>query len=114
MNPYSVTPRKPLTPKQRLQSFIDAGGKCCICGGKIDAVKERWIDEHEIPLSLDGTNDKSNRGPAHERCAKVKTAKEAGERAKGRSAAERHMGAKRSKMRNPRWKKKVNGQVVER
>jgi len=116
-DPYAVTPRKPLTAKQRMKLFIARSGKCCICGWKIDGVKDRWIDEHIVPLADGGTNDLDNRGISHEACARAKTAKEAGQRAKHRSAAERHFGAKRSTMpgaRNSPWKKKLNGQTVRR
>jgi 5-methylcytosine-specific restriction protein A len=126
-SPYSVTPRKPLTPKQRLQMFLDHNGICCLCGHKIDGVRERWIDEHELALWLGSLSEEdrerlnatSNRGPAHERCATIKTAKEATDRARGRKAAERHFGAKRPKKvmqgsRRSPWKKKLNGPAVRR
>jgi len=116
-DPYSVTPRKSLTAKQRHKMFIDRSGKCCVCGGKVDGVKDRWIDEHLVPLADGGTNDLDNRGIAHETCARSKTSKEATDRAKHRSAAQRHFGAKRATMpgsRNSPWKKKMNGQVVPR
>ena len=108
--PYTVTPRKPLTAKQRLQQFIDHKGRCCLCGATIDGVRERWIDEHELSLWLEGGNELENRGVAHERCAKVKTSKEATQRARGRNFAERHLGAKRSSKplpggKNSPWKK---------
>ncbi len=108
-DPYHVTPRRPLTAKQRLKLFIAHDGKCCVCGGKI-GVHEKWIDEHKLPLWLGGTNDESNRAPAHVSCAREKTDKEATERAKGRSVAEKHYGAKKSKRPMPGsrasgWKK---------
>ena len=117
-NPYAVTSRKPLTAKQRLQLFIAEGGTCCICGGQIDGVREAW-DEHIDPLWLTGDNARANRGVAHERCARVKTSGEATTRAKVRSVAERHFGAKRPARpmpgsRRSAWKKKVNGEVIRR
>lgn len=117
-NPYSVTARKKLSAKQKLKMFLDAGGICCVCGHKIDGVREAW-DEHVDPLSRTGTNAPSNRKPAHERCARIKTAKEATERAKIQRVAEHHLGAKKSRRPMPgsklsRWKKKMNGEVVER
>lgn len=118
-NPYSVEPRKPLTDKQRLEMFIRHKGICCICHLKIDGVHEMW-DEHINPLWLDGDNSAENRAPAHVACARKKTAAEATERAKGRSVAEAHFGAKRTKTRpmpcgrRSRFKKKMDGSVVER
>lgn len=114
---YAVHPRKPLSAKQKMQMFLDHKGLCCICGEPIDGVSQAW-DEHLSPLWLNGDNSASNRGPAHERCARQKTAKEAGERAKGRSVAEKHFGARvKSRMpgnRNSIWKKKLNGETVIR
>lgn len=128
-DPYGVTPRKALTNRQRLQLLIANKGRCCICGQKIEGYRERWddydlnsipfVDEHIVPLWADGTNEFSNRGPAHERCAREKTAKEATERARVRSSAERHFGAKRPKRvmpgsRRHHLKKKLDGTVVRR
>jgi 5-methylcytosine-specific restriction protein A len=67
-----TTPRKPLTPRQRLALYEAHGGKCVLCGTKI-MPGEKFIDEHIRPLALGGSNDLSNRGPAHERCAAEKT-----------------------------------------
>jgi hypothetical protein len=66
-----TTKRKPLTPTQRLKLFEEYKGICVLCKRKINDPK--WIDEHVIPLSLGGSNDMSNRGPAHLLCAAVKT-----------------------------------------
>jgi 5-methylcytosine-specific restriction protein A len=95
-SPYSVTPRKALSSKERLDLFLFHKGVCVLCGGQI-TVSDKWIVEHVKPLHLDGTNDTDNLGPAHEICAKPKTAKEATARARGRSFIERHLGAKRPK-----------------
>lgn len=118
-DPYYVEPRKPLTPKQRLELFIRHKGICCICGGKIDGVREMW-DEHVNPLWLDGDNKAENRAPAHAKCARQKTAAEATDRAKVRSIAEKHFGAHRPKTkpmpgsRRSKWKRKMSGEVVLR
>jgi hypothetical protein len=95
-NPYAVEIRKPLTAKQKLQMFVEAGGICCVCGFKIDGVKEAW-DEHINPLWLNGDNSAPNRAPAHEKCARAKTSGEAEVRAKIRNTAEKHFGAKKPK-----------------
>jgi 5-methylcytosine-specific restriction endonuclease McrA len=119
-NPYEVARRKPLTAKQKLKMFLAHQGVCCICGGKIDATRERWIDEHIDPLWRGGSNDLSNRAPAHEKCARRKTAKEATDKAKGERIAEKAMGARTAKTRpmpcgrGSPWKKKMSGEVVPR
>jgi hypothetical protein len=117
-DPYRVEPRKPLTPKQRMELFVRHSGICCLCHNKIDGVREMW-DEHINPLWLDGDNSAENRAPAHARCAKEKTAREAKQRHKGRRIAEKHAGAHKSKRPMPgsrasKWKRKMNGEVVER
>lgn len=117
-NPYSVEPRKPLTPKQKLQMLLDAKGRCCICGGKINSVKDAW-DEHVNPLWLSGDNSAPNRAPAHAKCARDKTSKEAAVRSKIRRTAEKHQGAHRSSSpmpcgRNSSHKRKIGGRVVPR
>ena len=117
-DPYAVEPRKPLTAKQKLQMFIKAKGRCCICGGQINGVHEAW-DEHVNPLWLAGDNSAPNRAPAHAKCARAKTSVEAKERADIRRKAEKHFGAHRSSNpmpcgRKSKWKKKMDGSVVPR
>lgn len=108
-SPYTVTPRKRLSSKQRLQLFLDHRGECWLCGGKI-TTSDRWVAEHCKPLHLDGTNDLSNLRPVHEDCAQRKTSKEAKERSRGRKFIERHLGARKSAKplpggKNSPWKK---------
>jgi hypothetical protein len=117
-DPYAVTPRKTLTAKQKLKLFVDHGGICCVCGGKIDGVHEAW-DEHINPLWRGGTNDTDNRGVAHAKCARAKTSHEAGEKARGEKAAERHFGSKNTRTPMPgsrasKFKRKMNGTTVLR
>jgi 5-methylcytosine-specific restriction protein A len=68
----ATTKRKPLTPTQRLALFEAYKGLCCVCGFKIH-LGEKWIDEHLRALGLGGTNQWDNRGPAHVKCAEIKT-----------------------------------------
>lgn len=118
-NPYAVTKRKPLTDKQKLKMFLDAGGICCVCGQKINGVKEAW-DEHVLPLAVGGSNDADNRAPAHEKCAREKSAAETTLRKKAERVAEKHLGARSRKARPlpgtkaSGWKKKISGEVVRR
>lgn len=117
-DPYSVNARLKLSPKKRLQLFLEHKGMCCLCHTPIKT-GERWITEHIKPLWLDGTNDWENLAPAHEACATGKTQKEATERAKGRRIAEKHLGAHRPKTVMPGsrlspWKKKFGGGAIRR
>jgi 5-methylcytosine-specific restriction protein A len=68
----STTPRKPLTPTQRLALFERHKGICSLCSVKIRA-GEIWIDEHLRALGLGGSNAPENRGIAHKKCADAKT-----------------------------------------
>ena len=70
-----TTKRKPLTKLQRAKVFAAHNGICVICSLPVDPRKP-WIDEHIRALGLNGTNDLSNRGPAHFHCAGVKTKSE--------------------------------------
>lgn len=72
MNDVGTTPRKPLTPTQRLKLFEQHKGICALCGGEIRP-GAAWIDEHLRALGLGGTNDLENRAPVHVACAKAKT-----------------------------------------
>lgn len=72
MTDVGTTPRKPLSPRERLKLFESHGGRCVICKQPIRS-GEKWIDEHVTPLGLGGSNDMSNRGPAHIKCAEAKT-----------------------------------------
>lgn len=120
MTDVPTTPRKPLTPAQRLNLFEDHGGKCVLCGLKIRA-GERWIDEHIRALGLGGTNDPENRGPAHEKCAEVKTHDEDMPRiVKAKRIKRKHLGIKSRKSRPmlgskaSGWKKPFNGPAERR
>jgi len=118
-DPYHVTSRKPLTAKQKLKMFVEHNGICCVCGGKIDGVKQAW-DEHVDPLWRDGTNDMQNRRPVHVACARQKSADETKDRAKGQRIAEKHFGAKEKRgpampgTKRSGWKRKINGETVRR
>ncbi|KFG68669.1 HNH endonuclease [Microvirga sp. BSC39] len=114
------TPRKALTPTQRLKLFESWHGCCCICERKIQA-GEAWIDEHIRPLAMGGTNELDNRGPAHKACADAKTHGKDGDLAriaKAKRIKMRHVGIRKpSKFptsRDSRFKQKINGDLVDR
>lgn len=67
-----TTPRKPLTPTQRLALYERFKGICVLCTRKI-AAGDSWIDEHMRALGLAGSNDPDNRAPVHKACAATKT-----------------------------------------
>lgn len=113
---FYVEPRKPLTKLQRAKMFAEHNAVCCICKTKIDAPREKWIDEHMIPLSRGGNNDMDNRGPAHERCATAKTKVDKAGLAKDRRIYANHIGAKEKRKSRPMpgtkasgWRKRFDG-----
>lgn len=83
-----VEKRRPLTRIEIITLAVGQGGRCgCGCGEKLDATKERVIDEHVIPLELTGTNDLSNRALYRKPCAVKKTKADAAAIAKAKRLA---------------------------
>lgn len=120
MTTSHTTPRKALSRMQRLKLFEAHGGVCVICGQAIRG-GEKWIDEHVRALGLMGTNDMDNRGPAHVRCAEVKTREQdVPAIAKAKRVKAKHLGIKSAKSRPimgskaSGWKHKVNGDWEKR
>ena len=88
-----TTPRKPLTPRQRLKLFEKHQGICALCGLRIIA-GEKWRDEHMRALGLGGSNDPENRAPVHIRCAEAKDKKDLPAIAKAKRAKAASLGIK--------------------
>lgn len=93
--PVLPTKRKPLTKRQRVRMHDEHGSKCVVCLEPIPA-GEPFIDEHIIPLAIGGSNDASNRGPAHVGCAKIKTVRDQAVIAKSYRVRARHLGIKKT------------------
>lgn len=72
MTDAPTTRRKSMSPSRRLRIFEAHSGKCCLCGQKIDGVRDKWIVEHIRALGLAGEDEDSNCAPAHETCRRVK------------------------------------------
>lgn len=117
--PVLPTKRKPLTRRQRVKMHDEHGGICVVCLQPIPS-GERFIDEHIIPLEIGGSNDASNRGPAHIQCAKIKTKRDQKLIAKSYRVRAKHLGIrKRSGRQLPGGKQspfkfKIGGGVVDR
>lgn len=122
MTDVGTTTRKKMTPRLRLKIWERHKGVCCICGSAIDGTREPWIIEHIRALELGGPDEEDNMGPAHERCAIVKTSGPRGDHAmaaKAKRAKARHLGIKKSKTPLPggkasKWKRRIDGTVVKR
>ena len=114
-----TTIRQKLPPHRRLQVWEATGGRCVLCGQKIDGARERWIAEHIRALELGGIDDLGNMGPAHEACALEKTKDDHHRAGKAKRQKLRHIGAEASKRPMPcgkasLWKRKLSGEIVAR
>lgn len=117
--PFDTTPRQRLTAKRRLEIFTAAGGRCHICEGKIDGVREKWEIEHIISLENGGSNGDDNLAPAHVGCHRTKTRDDRASAAKGRRIYAKHNGLYRPRSVMPgsrasKWKRKIDGTTVRR
>ncbi|WP_375553356.1 HNH endonuclease [Roseovarius mucosus] len=96
--------RRNMTPARRLRIFTAAGGVCHICGGKIDATREKWDADHVIALEISGDDSDDNLRPAHERChrgAGSKTSEDQRIIAKAKRIEAKHKGAKKATRKMP-------------
>jgi 5-methylcytosine-specific restriction enzyme A len=111
--------RKNRTGKQRLAILEAHGRRCYLTGLPIDPVRDRWEIEHVIALASGGTDDDDNCRPVLASAHLEKTKADLARIAKGKRIAQKHYGAKRSSRpmpgsRGSKWKRKMNGEVVER
>lgn len=97
--------RVPQYVKDRV--FIRAKGRCHISGRKIGP-GEPWEVEHVKPLSMGGEHRESNLMPALVQEHKLKTAEEAGDRAKADRIRRKHNGTW------PRSKAKIAGRGFQK
>ena len=77
--PVEATPRKSFTKKQRAIAFMEAKGRCQVCGEKLSGAYE--ID-HCVSLFLGGKHEPSNWRVTHPECHREITRKQAGVHAK--------------------------------
>jgi 5-methylcytosine-specific restriction endonuclease McrA len=113
-----LTKRTTITPKRRAEVFRDAGGICHLCSRKI-APGEPWDVEHPKAIGLGGADDKTNWLPAHKDCHAGKSREDIRIMRKADRQMKKAIGVKTS--RNPlpggkrsKWKKRMDGTVVER
>lgn len=103
-SPIPLEARKGFTPKQRAAVFLEHGGICHLCNGKIQVGQAFDID-HVIPLALGGTNDASNLRPAHSRCHRgtgSKTSDDVAAISRADRLAQKHFGIRKPKGRWPK------------
>ena len=110
--------RRSLSKLARIRIFDSADGICHICKTKIHT-GEAWQADHILPLALGGEDEEGNMAPAHERCHGKKTKGDVGKIRKADRQRAKHLGIKKGSRpipgsKNSRWKKKIDGTVVER
>lgn len=111
-----TTNRRSMSPSRRLRIWEAHGGVCCLCGGKIDGVREKWTVEHIRALGLGGADDDANCAPAHEDCRRVKDKADVKAIAKAKRTKAKHIGVgkPKSSLSHPRFKKLMDGTVVDK
>jgi 5-methylcytosine-specific restriction endonuclease McrA len=103
-----------IPPRVKLRIFEREGGICHLTGVKIQPGDE-WDADHKIPLILGGEHRESNLFPALREAHRKKTAVEMSVKSKIARVKKKHLGIKdtgQSKFNN-RFKKKLNGDVVD-
>ena len=107
-------PRPSFSRKERVRRFELHGGKCHICGVKIQP-GEKWELEHVVEWELTQDNSDDNVKPAHAACHKPKTARFKKDLSRMDRARARHIGAMpKGKGWNTTHKKKLDGTAVKR
>jgi 5-methylcytosine-specific restriction protein A len=106
--------RKRRTPQQREAICVAHDWICCICAGKIDPVREKWILEHKLALAAGGADDDTNLAPAHYRCAIEKTKDDVKTIAKINRVRAKHLGTKTKSQRGFKGWRKFSGEIVWR
>lgn len=117
-----MTDRPRLSDRERMRLFRLHNRTCHICALPIDGLTQRWEIEHVITRWAIGAaaDTDENMRPAHVSCHKGKTKVEATARAKAVRRETKNAGAHRSKWgpipgsRGSRWKRKMDGTVVDR
>lgn len=100
----------------------DRFNRICQCGCGVTIVGDKgWDTDHHIPISQGGENRETNLKPLLNACHKIKTAREAGVRAKTNQVRFKHLGLKTKSSgrgwpcgRNSKFKRTIGGKVVPR
>lgn len=110
--------RREIPARVKVAAYERCKGACECCGGPLHVGKFHY--DHIIPDALGGSPDLENVQVLCRPCHDAKTHGEDVPRiAKARRQQRRHIGAETSRHplpggRKSRWKKKLNGEVVER
>lgn len=97
-----MSSRRRISARERAAIFARCGGRCHICGHRVDGTHERWEVEHIIPLELGGDDEGDNLAPAHVACHRDKTKADARAIAKTKRMQQRAIGIGRQATRKLR------------
>lgn len=113
----TATPRRSMTKARRLRIYLRCNGRC-VCGAKVPM--EGTVIDHPITLWMGGPDEDDQLVYLCGPCDKIKTAKDAGDRAKVKRIIARENGTRRPRKAiksagfNTRLRKKMNGTVEVR
>ena len=103
-----------IPPRVRARVFLAHDGRCHISRRKIGPA-DKWDCDHIIAIINGGENRESNLAPALKDKHREKTARDVAEKSKVARIRAKHLGLKpKSSFGNPRFKRKLDGTVVER
>jgi len=111
-------PDTPVPTRVRTRVFCAKGGGCHKCTRKV-LVGEPWTCEHLKAIINGGENRESNLGVTCKNCLPAKNAADVREKSVIARKRAKHLGLHKSSKplpfgRKSKWKKKVDGSVVER
>ena len=106
----------PVPSRVRLRIFERADGRCQAgCGRELRPPADQWQCDHTVALVNGGENREKNLRVACSFCHRAKTAEDVAVKSKVARTRKAHLGIKpRSSLSNPRYRKTMSGQVVDR
>ena len=99
MSDVCTTMRGSMSEARRIRIWEARRGMCCLCGEKIDGVREKWTVEHLRALGLGGEGVDWNCAPAHEHCRRGKDKDDVGRIPKAKRQKANHIGIKKPQRR---------------
>jgi len=103
-----------IPPRVRARVFLAHDGRCYLSGRKIGPA-DKWDCDHVVALCNGGENRENNLRPALRDKHREKTREDVALKSKIARVQKKHLGLKpKTSFGNPRFKRKLDGTVVER